>query len=78
MPFNESELRGKLYTRFGTDGSEKSPLSADFQEIIEFLQVSGTEEAFLRADENISIKKEFVYIKGGKGVSAFDYVLIYQ
>ena len=78
LPFNESELRGKLYTKFGNDGSEKSPLSADFQEIIEFLKVSGAEESLLRADENISIKKEFVYIKGSEEVSVFDYVLVYQ
>lgn len=78
LPFNESELRGKLYTRFGAYGSEKSPLSADFQEIIEFLKISGAEEVLLSADENISIKKEFVYIRGSEGVSAFDYVLVYQ
>lgn len=78
LPFNEAELRGKLYARFGNDGSEKSPLSVDFQEIIEFLRVSGTEEALLSADENISIKKEFVYIRGSEEVSAFEYVLVYQ
>lgn len=78
LPFNESELRGKLYSRFGNDGSEGSPLSADFQEIIEFLRMAGTEEVLLSADENISIKKEFVYIRGSEGVSAFDYVLVYQ
>jgi hypothetical protein len=78
LPFNESELRGKLYIKFGKDGSEKSPLSADFQEISEFLKVSGAEESLLRADENISIKKEFVYIKGSEGVSVFDCVLVYQ
>lgn len=78
LPFNESELRGKLYTRFGNDGSEVSPLSADFQEIIEFLRMAGTEEVLLSADENISIKKEFVYIRGSEGVSAFDYILVYQ
>ncbi len=78
LPFNESELRKKLYTRFGADGSEESPLTADLQEVIDFLKVSGTEEAILRADENISIKKESVYIRGIEGGSAFDYVLVYQ
>lgn len=78
LPFNESELRRILYTRFGNDGSEGSPVSADFQEIIEFLKIAGAEGALLRADENISIKKEFVYIRGNKGVSAFDYILVYQ
>jgi hypothetical protein len=78
LPFNESELRGKLYTRFGSDGSEGYPLSADFQEISEFLRVSGTGEAVLKADDNISIRKEHVYIKGSGGVSAFEYILVYQ
>lgn len=78
LPFNESELREKLYKRFGKDGSEEAPVSADFKEIIEFLKVSGAEEALLRADEGILIKKEFVYIRGSEGVSAFDYVLVYQ
>ena len=78
LPFNESELRGKLYTRFGNDGSEGSPLSADFQEIQEFLRISGTEVALLSADEDISIKKEFVYVRGSEGVSAFECVLVYQ
>lgn len=78
LPFNESELRGKLYTRFGNDGSKLSPISADLQEIIEFIKISGAEEALLRADENISIKKEFVYVRGKEGVSAFDCVLVYQ
>lgn len=78
LPFNESVLRGKLHTKFGADGSEESPLTADFQEVIDFLSVSGTEEVLLSADENLSIKKEFVYIKGSEGVSAFEYVLVYQ
>jgi hypothetical protein len=78
LPFNESELRGKLYTRFGSDGSEGYPLSADFQEISEFLRASGTGEAVLKADDNISIRKEHVYIKGSGGVSAFEHILVYQ
>lgn len=78
LPINESVLRGRLYTEFGNDGSEKSPVSADYQEIIEFLKISGTEEATLSADENISIKKESIYIKGNEGVSTFDYILVYQ
>lgn len=78
LPFNESKLREKLYTRFGNEGSEGSPLSADFQETFEYLTVSGTEEIVLKADENISIKKEFVYVRGSEGVSVFEYVLVYQ
>lgn len=78
LPFNESELRGKLYARFGTDGSEESPLTAGLQEISDFLQTAGTEGAVLNADKMISIKKEPVYIKGSEGVFAFEYVLVYQ
>lgn len=78
LPFDESALRGKLHTEFGTDGREESPLRADFQEVNNFLRVSGTEEVILTVNEKISIKKEFVYIKGSEGVSAFGYVLVYQ
>lgn len=78
LPFNESTLREKLRTEFGADGSEESPLIANLQEVNDFLQVSGTEEVVLIADENISIKKEFVYINDSEGVSAFGYVLVYQ
>lgn len=78
VPVNESEFRKKLYTRFGADGSQGFPLEADLQEVTDFLQASGTEEAVLSADEMISIKKETVYLKGNGGGSAFEYVLIYQ
>ncbi|HOW15436.1 hypothetical protein [Methanosarcina sp.] len=78
LPFNESELRGKVYAKFGNDGSEMSPVSADSQEIIEYLRMTGTEEVLLSANDNISIKKELVYIRGSEEVSAFDYILVYQ
>lgn len=78
LPFNESVLRGKLYTEFGTEGSEASPLTVELQEIKAFLQVSGTREVFLNAGENISIKKELIYVKDSEGVSAFACVLVYQ
>jgi len=78
LPFNESVLRGKLNTKFGAEGSEGSPLTADLLEIKAFLQVSGTEEAVLNTDENISINKELIYVKDSEGVSAFGCVLVYQ
>ncbi len=78
LPFNESILRGKLNTKFGAGGSESSPLTADIQEIKAFLQASGTEEAVLNAGENISIKKELIYVKDSEGVSAIGCVLVYQ
>jgi len=78
LPFNTSILRGKLNTKFGAEGSEGSPLTADIQEIKAFLQVSGTEEVVLNAGENISIKKELIYVKDSKGVSAIGCVLVYQ
>lgn len=78
LPFNESILRGKLHTKFGAEGSEGSPLTADILEIKAFLQVSGTEEVVLNAGKNISIKKELIYVKDNEGVSAFGCVLVYQ
>ncbi len=78
LPFNEFILRGKLNTKFGAEGSESSPLTADIQEIKAFLQASGTEEVALNAGENISIKKELIYVKDSEGVSAIGCVLVYQ
>jgi len=78
LPFNESELRGRLHSKFGNDGCENSPLKANFQEVTIFLQTAGTEEVILHTDKPISIKKELVYLKRSEGVSAFEYILIYQ
>lgn len=78
LPFNESVLQEKLRTRFGAEGSEVSPLIADYTEIEIFLQALGTEEAILDPEENISLKKELIYVKGKEGVSAFGCILIYQ
>ncbi|WP_235283248.1 MULTISPECIES: hypothetical protein [unclassified Methanosarcina] len=78
LPFNESVLRGKLNTKFGAEGNEGSPLITDLQEIKAFLQVSGTEEVVLNAGENISIKKELIYVKDSEGVSGIGCVLVYQ
>ncbi|WP_440945614.1 hypothetical protein ACSAZL_16070 [Methanosarcina sp. T3] len=78
LPFNESVLRGKLHTEFGAEGNEDSPLTAEFQEIKAFLRVSGAKEVVLNADENISIKKELIYVRDSEGVSAFACVLVYQ
>ncbi len=78
LPFNESVLRGKLHTEFGAEGDEHSPLTAELQEIKAFLQASGTGEVVLNAGENISIKKELIYVKDSEGVFAFGCVLVYQ
>lgn len=78
LPFNESVLREKLLTEFGAEGCEDSPLTAELQEIKAFLQVSGAREVVLNANENISIKKELIYVKDSEGVSAFGCVLVYQ
>lgn len=78
LPFNESILRGKLNTKFGAEGNESSPLTADLLEIKAFLQASGTEEVVLNAGENISIKKELIYVRDSEGVFAFGCVLVYQ
>jgi hypothetical protein len=78
LPFEDSLLKEKLRTRFGTDGSEEAPIKANYSEIEAFLQVLGTEEAVLDPEEKISLKKEFVYVKDEKGVSTFGCILIYQ
>jgi hypothetical protein len=78
LAFNESILHEKLSTEFGALGSEETPLKADYSEIEAFLQVLGTEEAILNPAENISLKKEFIYVKDREEVSAFGCVLVYQ
>jgi hypothetical protein len=78
LPFNESVLHEKLNSEFGAWGSEETPLSADYSKVGVFLQALGTEEAVLDPGENISLKKEFIYVKDGKGVTAFGCVLVYQ
>ncbi|AAM04379.1 TPA: hypothetical protein HA338_07665 [Methanosarcina acetivorans] len=78
LPFNESVLRESLHTEFGAEGCEDSPLTAELQEIKAFLQVSGAREVVLNAGENVSIKKELIYLKDSEGVSAFGCVLVYQ
>nr|WP_255679054.1 hypothetical protein [Methanosarcina sp. DH1] len=78
LPFNESILHEKLSEEFGAPGNEETPLTADYSEIRAFLQVLGAEEAVLNPDENISLKKEFIYTKDEEGVSAFGCVLVYQ
>ncbi|MGB9941333.1 hypothetical protein [Methanosarcina sp.] len=78
LPFNESVLHEKLNAEFGAWGNEEAPLKAGYSEIKVFLQALGTEEAFLNPNENISLKKKFIYVKDGEGVSAFSCVLVYQ
>jgi len=78
LPFNESVLQEKLRARFGTEGSEKTPLIANYAEIEAFIQVLGAEEAVLDPEEKISLRKELIYVKEEEEVSAFACVLIYQ
>jgi hypothetical protein len=78
LPLNESTLHEKLIAKFEAQGNEEIPLTADYSEIIAFLQVLGTEEAVLNPGENISLKKEFIYVKDEEGISTFGCVLVYQ
>lgn len=78
LPFNESVLHEKLLAEFGASGSEEAPLKAGYSEIVAFIQALGTEEVVLDPGENISLKKELIYVKDGEGVSAFGCVLVYQ
>jgi hypothetical protein len=78
LPFNESVLHEKLLAEFGVSGSEGAPLKVGYSEIVTFIQALGTEEAVLNPDEKISLKKEFIYVKDGEGVSTFGCVLVYQ
>lgn len=78
LPFNESVLREKLHTRFGTDGSASSPLKDDHEKIEAFIQMLGTEKAILDPELNITLKKELIYVKEDEGVSTFACILIYQ
>lgn len=78
LPLNESMLHEKLSVEFGAPGDEETPLTADYSEIKVFLQALGTEEAVLNPSENISLKKELIYVKDEEGISAFGFVLVYQ
>ena len=78
LSLNESVLQKKLFSRFGTEGSEASPLIADYTEIETFLQLLGTQEAVLDPKKNISLKKELIYVRDSEEVSAFGCILIYQ
>jgi len=78
LPFNESVLREKLLSRFGAEGSQKHPLIADYTEIKAFIKMLGTKEAVLDPEENVSLKKELIYVKEEEGVSTFACILIYQ
>ncbi|AKB46515.1 hypothetical protein MSKOL_0738 [Methanosarcina sp. Kolksee] len=78
LPLDESILHEKLSEEFGAPGNEEIPLTADYSEIRAFLQALGAEEAVLNPNENISLKKEFIYMKDEEGVSAFGCVLVYQ
>lgn len=78
LPFSEPELKDKLRTRFGTEGSEASPLTADYNEFLTFVQNLGTQEVILDPEGDISVKKEDIYINSNEGVFTFGCVLVYQ
>lgn len=78
LSFNESVLQEKFHTRFGTDGSVTSPLTADCAEVETFVRALETEEVVINPEKNVSLKKELIYTKDKEGVSAFACVLIYQ
>ncbi|WP_054865172.1 hypothetical protein [Methanosarcina barkeri] len=78
MPLNGSTLHEKLSEEFGAPGNEETPITTDYSKIVAFLQILGTEEAVLSPGENISLKKEFIYVKDEEEVSTFGCVLVYQ
>ncbi len=78
LPFNETALREKLLDRFGAEGSREDPLPADYPEIKEYLSAIGTTEKELDIAKDVSIRKEFIYVKEGEEVSGFACILIYQ
>lgn len=78
LPFNESVMHEKLIANFGAQGSKEFPLKAGYSEIETFLRALGTEEAVLNPNEDISLKKELIYLENEEEVSAFGCVLVYQ
>jgi len=78
LPLNETALREKLLDRFGAEGGEEDPLPADYSEITKYLSAVGAEEKELDVAKDVSIKKEFIYVKEGEEVSGFACILIYQ
>lgn len=78
LPFNETEIREKLFDRFGADGSREDPLPAGYSEIKGYLSAVGTTEKELDIAKDVSIRKEFIYVKEGEEVSGFACILIYQ
>jgi hypothetical protein len=78
LPFNESVLQERLSTRFGAKGSNDSPLTANYAEVKAFIQLLGTKEASINPEENVSLKKELIYIRDEEEVSTFACILIYQ
>lgn len=78
LPCSEPMIQDKLRMRFGAEGSEKSPLKADYKEVLTYLQDMGTQETILDPEEYISIKKENLYISDREGVFTFGCILVYQ
>ncbi|MFY1112378.1 MAG: hypothetical protein AB3K77_11950 [Methanosarcinaceae archaeon] len=78
LPLNETTLREKLLDRFGAEGGREDPLPAGYSEIKEYLLAVGTAEKELDIVKDVSIRKEFIYVKEGEVVSGFACILIYQ
>lgn len=78
LPLNKSTLHEKLSEEFGAPGNKETPLTASYSEIGAFLQALGAKETVLNPGENISLKKEFIYVKDEEEVSTFGCVLVYQ
>lgn len=78
LPFSEPELHEKLRARFGTEGSEISPLRVDYTDFLTFVQSMGTQQVILDPEKNISVKNEYIYINDREGVFTFGCTLVYQ
>lgn len=77
LPFKGTVVHDRLSTRFGMDGSKEGPIIFPFSDLEAFLQELGTQEIILNPEENITLKKEPIYMRDHQGVSAFDCVLVY-
>lgn len=78
LPLKEIEVHDRFIIRFGMDGSKDGPIIFPFSDVEAFLQELGTQEIILNPEENITLKKEPIYMRDHQGVSAFGCVLVYQ
>jgi len=78
LPLKGAEVHDRFLTTFGMDGSKDGPMILLYSDVEAFLQELGTQEAVLNPEENITLKKELIYVRDKQGVSAFGCVLAYQ